>query len=99
MRSTMYTKALLARTGVRKISSVACWFSPIKSLFTDYPSLISRKNEVYVFFNKISLKQYFIEKNTPTSFLTVCLLQSHLLCVCMISVTTASRYVTSASRN
>ena len=58
-RSTMYEKApfLLTGTGVRKISSVACGFSPIKIDFSDYPKnsiLIDRINE-YVFFNKISL--------------------------------------------
>ena len=47
---------LLAGTGIRKISSVACGFSPVKIRFSDYPkSLISRINEVYVFFNIISL--------------------------------------------
>ena len=40
----------LARTGVRKISSVACGFSPFKIHFSDYTErLISRINEVYVF--------------------------------------------------
>ena len=39
-----------------KNGSVACGFSPIKVVFSDYPkSLIVRINEVYVFFNKISL--------------------------------------------
>ena len=42
---------LLAGTGVMKISSVACGFSSIKNP----KSLISRINEVDVFFNKISL--------------------------------------------
>ena len=47
---------LLARTGVWKISAVACGFSSIKINYSDYPkSLISRLNKVYVFFNKISL--------------------------------------------
>ena len=49
---------LLAGTGVWKISSVACGFSSIKIDYSDYPkSLISRINEVHVFFffNKISL--------------------------------------------
>ena len=47
---------LLAGTGVRKINSVACEFSPIKIHFSDYRhSLISRINEVYGIFNKISL--------------------------------------------
>ena len=46
---------LLARTGVWKISSVAWGFSSIKIEFSDYPkSLISRINEVYVFFKSIS---------------------------------------------
>ena len=55
--STMYENDpfLLAGTGVRKISSVACGFSPIKIYISDYPkSLISKVNEVYVLFNKIS---------------------------------------------
>ena len=44
---------LLAGNGVR--SSVACGFSPIK-IHSDYQkSLISRINEDYVFFKKISL--------------------------------------------
>ena len=47
---------LLAGTGVSKVSSVACVFSPIKIHLSDYlKSLISRINEVIVFFNKISL--------------------------------------------
>ena len=39
-----------------EISSVACGFSSIKIDYSDYPKrLISRKNEVNVFFNKILL--------------------------------------------
>ena len=56
-RKTMYQKSsiLLAGTGIWKISSVACGFSSIKIDYSDYlKSLISRINEVYVFFNKIS---------------------------------------------
>ena len=50
-------------TGEWKISSVACGFSSINIDYSDYPkSLIRGINEVYVFFNKVSLKQYFIEK-------------------------------------
>ena len=52
MHSTMYEKSsnLLARTGVRKISSIACGFSQIKIHFSDYATiLISKINEVYVF--------------------------------------------------
>ena len=48
-----YTKKLhlLAGTGIWKISSVAYGFSYIKIDYSDYPkSLISRINEVYVFF-------------------------------------------------
>ena len=49
---------LLTGPGVWKISSPACTcgFSSIEIDYSDYPkSLISRINEVYVFFNKISL--------------------------------------------
>ena len=55
MCSTMY---LLVGTGVRKIISVACGFStcPIKINFSDFlEKLISRIDEVYVYFNKIWL--------------------------------------------
>ena len=39
-----------------EISSVACGLSSIKIDYSDNPKcLISRLNEVYVFFNKISL--------------------------------------------
>ena len=49
LRSSMY---VLAGTGIRNIISVACGFSSIKVHFSDYPkSLISRINEVYVFFH------------------------------------------------
>ena len=41
----------------------------LKPIFSDYPkSLISRINEVYVFFNEI----FFEKKNTKTSFIIVC---------------------------
>ena len=56
---------LLAGTGVRKISSVACGFNHIQINFSDNPkNLISSINEVYVFRNKISLLRYLIEKYT-----------------------------------
>ena len=53
----MYKKVhFVSQKGIRNISSVARGFSPIKNFFSYYPkSLISRINEVYVFFNKISL--------------------------------------------
>ena len=56
-RSTMYQKLyFLAGIGVWKIISVACGFSSIYIDYSDYPkSLISKINEIYVFFNKISL--------------------------------------------
>ena len=64
--SSMYEKSplLLAGTGVRKISSLACWFSPIKINFSDYPkSLISKKMQLmYVSikyrYSNISLKKH-----------------------------------------
>ena len=49
---------VLAVTGIRKNSNVACGFSPIKIHYSDYPK---RKKEVLSFFNKILLQQYFIE--------------------------------------
>ena len=48
-----------------------CGFRPIKSILSDNPkSLISRINEVYACFNKISLNRYFIEKK-PINFIIV----------------------------
>ena len=57
---------LLAGTCLRKISSVACGFSPIEIHFSDYRiSLISSINEVYVFFNKILCYSHILlKKNT-----------------------------------
>ena len=47
---------LAGGTGGWKVSSVARGFSSIKIDYSDYSkSLISRINEVYVFFNKTSL--------------------------------------------
>ena len=51
LRVVLRTKffILLAKTGLRKINSAACGFSPIKIHFSDYPkSLISRITEAYV---------------------------------------------------
>ena len=101
-RSTMYEKSsiLLAGTGVRKISTVACWVSPIKIHFSDYPkSLISRIKEVIILLNNID--RYFIEKKpTHINFIYNRLFCCNYTCHCadMVSVTPASRYVTSASR-
>ena len=72
------SSVLLAGTGVWKISSVACGFSFIKIDYSEYPkSLISRINDIYVFFNGISL--YFIEKTNFILNKPFVLLQSHLL--------------------
>ena len=86
---------MLAGTDVLEISSVACGFSSIKIDYSDYPKcLISRINEVYVFFNsdillkkkhKLNLRRLFCCNHT-------------CYCVNMVSVTSASRYITSASR-
>ena len=93
---------LLARKGVRKISFLACEFSPSKIHLSGYPkSLISRINEVYVFFNKISLKRYFFENNINFiyNFIYNRLFCCSQICNCvnMVSVTSASRNITSAS--
>ena len=81
---------LFARSGVWKIRSVACGFNSIKIEYSDYPkSLISRINEVYVFFNKISTIKPFV-------LLFCC--NHTCYCVNMVPVTSASRYITSASR-
>ena len=53
--------------------------------------------EVYVFFNKISQSHILLIK-TWTSFITVCFAAITLVIVNMFSVTSASRYITSASR-
>ena len=48
LRVERKSSILLARTGVRKISSVTCVFSSIKIHFSDYgESLISRIDKVY----------------------------------------------------
>ena len=43
----------ISGTGVKKISNVACGFSPIKIDYSDHPKcFINRINEVYVFSRK-----------------------------------------------
>ena len=52
MRSAMYQKRsiLFAGNGAVKISFVACWFSPVKIDYSDYPKIfISRIDEFYFF--------------------------------------------------
>ena len=88
---------LLAGTGVWKISYVTSEFSFNNIDYSDYPkSLISRINEVYVFFNKISVSQYFIKKHKLHLNCLFCC-NDTCYCVNMVSVTSASRYITSTS--
>ena len=94
--STMYQKspASLAELAYRNLSSVACEFSSIKIDNSDYPkSLISRINEVYEFLNK----NFAIN---PINFIYNHLICCNHTCYCvnMVSVMSASRYITSASR-
>ena len=99
IRITMYQKSsiLLAGTGVRKFSFVACGCSPIKVQFSDYPkSFTGRINEVYVFFKRKSLQRYFIEKININFIYNRLFCCNHTCyCVGMISVTSVSSYVTS----
>ena len=88
---------LLAGTGVRKIHSVACGFSPVKIHFSAYlNSLISRINEVYIFQIKY---RYFIGIK-PINFISNHLFCWNHTCYCVgkVSVTSASSFVTPASR-
>ena len=90
---------MLAGTGVWKISYVACGFSSIKIDYSDYPkSLISRINEVYGGGGG-SIKYRFRDillKKTSSKPLFCC--NHTCYCVNMVSVTSALRYITSASR-
>ena len=53
------SSSLLTGSGVWLINSVACGFSSIKIDYYDYQkSLISRRNDVYVFFNNFIEKKY-----------------------------------------
>ena len=88
---------LIAGTGVWEISSVAYGFSSINIDFSDYlKSLISRINKVEgFFFNKI----FFLKKHKlHFSRLFCCDHTKSCNCVNMVSVTSASRYIKSASR-
>ena len=90
---------LLGGTGVWKISSVSCGFSSIKINYSDYPkSLISRIHEVKLkcVFNKISLYLYIYFYKLYLSRLFWC--DNTCYCVNMVSVTSASRYITPAPR-
>ena len=89
---------LLAGTGAWKISLIACGFSSIAIDYSDYlKRLISRKMMLMYFslkyrFSGISLKRHQLHYN--------CFFCCDHTCYCgnMISVTSASFYLTSASR-
>ena len=64
----------------------------LKSIFSDYPkSLTSRIHEVCVFSVGYH-NSYILLNNINFIYTPFVLLQSHLLCVGMVSVTSASRY-------
>ena len=92
------SSSLLAGTGVWKISSVACGFSSIKVDYSDYlKSLFSRINEVYVFSIKYRYSDILLK--TYKFYLSSLFCCNHTCyCVNMVSVTSASRYITSAPR-
>ena len=95
----MKSSILLAGTCERKISSVACGLFLVKIHFSDYlKNLIIKIHEDYLYFNKISLRQYFIENNINFIYNCLCCCNQTCYCVGMVSVTSASRNVTSASR-
>ena len=80
-----------------ELASVACGFSSIKIDHSDYPkSLISRINEVYVFSIKYRYSDILLKKHKlHLSRLFCC--NHTCYCVNMVSVTSVSRYKTSAS--
>ena len=90
---------LLAGTGLWKISSVACAFSSIKNDYFDYPkSLSSRIKDIYVFFSIKYCYMYSDILLKKTSFKRKFCCIHTCYCVNMVSVTSASRYITSTSR-
>ena len=93
---------MLARTIVRKLSSVACWLSSVKIHYSD-----KRINAVYIFSIKYSYSDILLEKKHLDFIygilwivVTVCFAAIELTIYCngMVSVTSASRYLTSTSR-
>ena len=88
---------LLAGTGVWKISSVAYGFSSIKIHYSDYQkSLISRIYEVYVFSIKYRYSDILLKK--PKLHLSCLFCGIHTCyCVNMVSVKSATCYITSVS--
>ena len=92
---------MLARTSVRKISSVACGFSSVKIQYSD-----KRINAVYIFSIRYSYSDILLEKHIYFIYgilwivVTACFAAIELTidCICMVSVTSASCYVTPTSR-
>ena len=98
-----YSFILLAITGIWKISSVTCRFSSIKIDYSDYlKSLNNRINEVYVVVFSIkyrySYSDILLKKklNLIYNHLNCC--NHSCYCVNMVSVTSASRFITPSSR-
>ena len=88
---------MLAGIGIWKISSVACGFSSIKIDYSDYPkSLISKINEVYVFSIKSRYSDILLEKH-KLHFSSLFCCNHTCYCVNVVSVTSASHFITSAS--
>ena len=85
-------------TGVWKISFVACGFSCIKIDYSDYPkNLIRRINEVMFLLIKYRYNDILLKKHKLHLSRLFCCNHS-CYCVNMVSVTSASRYITPASR-
>ena len=82
------------------MSSVACGFNYIKIDYSDYPkSVFSRINEVYVFSIKYRYSNILLRKNPHYFHLSRLFCCNHTChCVNMVSVTSVSRYISSASR-
>ena len=100
-RSTMYQKLhFVSRNWRMENSSVACGFSSIKIDYSDHPrSLISRTNEVCVVVFSIKYRYSNILLKKHKLHLGRMFCSNHTChCVNMVSVTSASRYITSASR-
>ena len=110
----LYHLSHCAPFDAKKISSVACGFSPIKIHFSDYTkSLIGRIHEVYVVVFSIKYcflihevyvffiytKVIFFLKKNPINFIYNRLFCCNHTCYCvgMVSVTSGSLYVASAS--
>ena len=93
--STMYQKAPFA---VWKISSVACGLSSIKIDYSDCPeSLISRINEVNIFTIKYPYSAILLKQKHKFQLSRLFCYNHTCYCVNMVSVTSASSYITPAS--